>query len=163
MWFIEMASRPETACREASPAWPRIARVIQKGCVFGIVFLAASICEAANPPSRQVPVEIWRGGDDNLTAGFADQLNKAFLAAPDFSLSPANTPGALVVTIPTNLSWRRIGHRTRVEYAVEFSGAGRGPLVFGGVQGECWADRFRPCAAGVVTAARSYMRRNGDE
>jgi hypothetical protein len=158
-----MASRPEGACRDASPAWPRIARAIRRGCGFGIVLLAASICEAASPPSRQVPVEIRRGGDDGLTARFADELEKAFLAAPDFSLSAANTPGALIVKIPTNLSWRQIGHRTRVYFEVDFSGAGRGILDFEGVLGEWWADRFRPCAAEVVTAARSYLRRKGDE
>lgn len=115
--------------------------------------LATSGCATAAPfEAKPTPVEVWRGGDDGLTSRFADALEAQFLAASDFTPSTGKVPGTLIVTIPTNLSWRQIAGQTEVSYTVEFTGVSsesRGRSV-----GSCIEDNLAECANHVLRDAR---------
>jgi hypothetical protein len=122
-----------------------------------LVLLAA--CATSPSSAKPTPVEVWRGGDDGLTSRFADALEAAFRGAPEFSLSSGKVPGTLVVTIPTNLTWRKVGDRTEVTYSVEFTGAPGQPL--GSSRGNCLEDRLQDCAARVLRDARAAKMKLG--
>ena len=72
---------------------------------------------SANP----TPIEVWRGGDDGLTARLQDQLESGFKSSSDFIVSSGKKPGTLFVTIPTNVAWKQVSGRTKVSYTVEYT------------------------------------------
>jgi hypothetical protein len=110
---------------------------------------------------ERVSVELWRTGDDGLTARFAalleDQLNAVGLAV--VAGGQARTPRTLVVTIPSSLAWKRVGSRVQVAYSLQFAG----PLgeVLGTSGGTCWEDELATCigtAVGDAQSAASKLR-----
>lgn len=117
-----------------------------------IAAAAIAACAASSLRASPVPIEIWRGGDDGLTVRLRDAIEAAFRAAEDFSLSSGNSPGTLIVTVPSNVAWRRIGERAEIVYLVRFSdGASRS---LGTRTGTCGEDQLRECAAQVLAGAR---------
>jgi hypothetical protein len=104
-------------------------------------------------PVRSLPllVEVRRGGDDGLTLRLADAVETAFRCSRKFILSDGRHPGALIVTIPTNVEWRRIDNRTRLTYSVEFTG--KVSRRIGARTGACWEDELSECANQVLREA----------
>lgn len=115
---------------------------------------AAVLIVSANPAAADEPrrVEVWHGGDDIYTLGLAYALENAFRAASDFTMSAGNKPGTLVVTIPTNLTWKRCLGRTTVFYVVEFTSDEGHSL--GSVSGSCSKNAFAKCAQKILAEAR---------
>lgn len=48
----------------------------------------------------QTLVEVWCGGDDNLTQGVCRALDREFASSPDFVVGSEEKPGTLIVRIP---------------------------------------------------------------
>src|SRR6476620_9522771 len=94
-------------------------------------------------------VEIWCGGDDNLTQGVCRALESEFASSRDFVVladeSGHERQVKLIVTIPTNFDWKERGLRTRVFYTVEFKSSTDRKL--GRKKGACWENEFRTCAS----------------
>lgn len=116
------------------------------------MLLLPSACMTTSADSK-TPVEIWRGSDDGLTNRFADSLEAAFGASPDFSLSSGKKPGTLVVTIPTNVRLNRPSEQSEVTYFVEFTDEHKQSL--GSSRGSCLETRLADCTAHVLVDARS--------
>ena len=128
-----------------------------------IVAAVLALTACSKPPllANSTPVEVWRGGDDGLTARFADALEAAFRQAPEFSPNIGKIPGTLIVTIPTNLIWRRVANRTEVTYSVEFTDVTSQSL--GTSRGICMEDQLQNCAARVLKDAKALrMELAGD-
>ena len=124
----------------------------------GWVLWGAVAAACAPPdPTRPVPLEIWRLGDDGLTLRFADSLREAFAASTVFVKSGGKLPGTLVVTIPHELRWNEKGRRIRATYTVEFTDSVDRRL--GSMSGTCWEDDFRSCAQRVVERAKLVAER----
>jgi len=126
-----------------------------------IALTQVTLITCATPPSfaNPTPVEVWRGGDDGLTARFADALEATFRGAHEFLLSSGKAPGTLIVTIPTNLTWQQVGGRTVVNYVVEFS-SGTSQLL-GRSQGKCPEERLQECAVHVLGDANTIKAKLG--
>jgi hypothetical protein len=110
----------------------------------------------ASDDAKPAPVEVWHVGDDIYTAGLVDALERGFRSSPDFVLSNDKKPGTLVVTIPTNLTWKRKLGRTTVFYSVEFASVDGRNL--GTEKGSCSKAAFAKCAARIIADARGFAR-----
>ena len=90
-----------------------------------IVFSSVAVNqkESASLKPTKMLVEVWCGGDDNLTRGVCIATENAFESSADFALNTEEKNSALVVTILTNVDWKKMNQRTRVFYTVEFSSA----------------------------------------
>jgi hypothetical protein len=101
--------------------------------------------------TKPIPVEFWHVGDDGLSERLADCTEKAFKQSTVFRLSSGRKPGTLIVEIPTNVGWERIGKRVQVHYSVNFS------LVDGRKldtkTGSCWDNDLKKCAMVIVNDA----------
>ena len=120
--------------------------------MIAVSFLPVYQKEAAPLKPPQTPVEVWCGGDDGLTQGVCYALESAFESSADFVLSDGKPPGMLVVTIPTNVDWKKSGNRTKVLYTVEITSADDKKLRTR--KGKCWNDDFARCANQIVKQAR---------
>jgi hypothetical protein len=103
---------------------------------------------------KPLHVEVRRNGDDGLTSRFADALEAAFHDSELLTLIGDKQPGALVVTIPTNIEWARIRHRTRMAYSVELTGEGARHI--GERRGFCWEDELAKCAQRIANEAETF-------
>ena len=116
---------------------------------------ATWVTGAASP--KTTPVEFWHVGDDVLSERLADQTESLFKRSPNFTLSSGRKPGTLIVTIPRNVEWQRVGKRDRVHYTVEFSSIGGQKL---GIRtGSCWDDNLVTCATQIVKDAKAAARK----
>jgi hypothetical protein len=106
-------------------------------------------------------VEVWCGGDDNLTQGVCRALDSEFASTPDFVVSSGEKPGTLIVCIPTNVNWKDQGKKTRVFYTVEYKSINDKKL--GAMKGECWENDFRVCASQIVMKAKKAARKLSTE
>ncbi len=122
--------------------------------------LSASVATCAAAAPSRIPVEVWRGGDDGLTSRFAGGLESAFRASRDFSLSKGDEAGALVVTIESNLTTKRVGFGDRAYYVVVFGASDSKQL--GSTNGSCWERELQACIAKVVEAARTASAKLAD-
>lgn len=105
-------------------------------------------------------VELWCGGDDNLTQGVCRALESEFASSRDFLLADESSHQRqvkLIVTIPTNVDWRERGTRTRVFYTVEFKSSTDRKL--GKKKGACWEDELKTCASQIVREAKIAARK----
>jgi hypothetical protein len=111
-----------------------------------------------NAPVKQSQtiVEVWCGGDDNLTQGLCRAVDSGFASSTEFIFS-SEAETELNVTILTNVDWKQRGNRTRVFYKVEFTTIKDKKL--GTKKGECWEDEFKTCASQVIRHARSVVRK----
>lgn len=105
---------------------------------------------------KPVIVEVWCGGDDNLTQGVCRNVYNEFASTSDFVITDENNTGALIVSIPTNVHWKERGKRIRVFYAVEFLSNNKKKLSK--KKGECWEDDLKTCASQVLKQARFAAR-----
>ena len=107
--------------------------------------------------SKQVPVELLHVGDDGLSQRLAVTMEGAFARAPEFVTSQGRKPGTMIVLIPTNVTWEKVGGRTKVLYRVEFSWTDRQDSAMR--EGSCWEDELPKCAAQIIVGARNMIRR----
>src|SRR5579859_303387 len=107
--------------------------------------------------AKPILVDVRFGGDDGLTLRLRDALENKFRSSRDFSLNVSNSPAMLVITIPTHVSWKQAGKRTRVFYTVEFASSENQSL--GVRKGSCWDDSLDQCAAQVVRDAQVMRRK----
>ena len=98
-------------------------------------------------------VEIWCGGDDNLTQGVCRAVDSELASTSNFVVSNGEKPGTLIITIPTNVDWKERGKRTRVLYTVEFSLTNGKKL--GTKKGECWENELRICATQIFATGKN--------
>jgi hypothetical protein len=102
------------------------------------------------------PVEIRRVGDDGLTVRFADALEAGIRRSLTFTLAGRDPPGnVLVVQIPSNLGWTRVGDRIRVRFEIEFLGPNLHAL--GRSNGSCWESQLQVCVDQVVSDATNLQ------
>ncbi len=95
-------------------------------------------------------------GDDSLSQKLAANVERAFKDSPDFALSSGRKPGTLVVTIPTNVAWNKVGKKTQVSYTVKFSSLDGQEI--GLHNGVCWEDTLGKCASQIVKDAKIAAR-----
>jgi len=105
----------------------------------------------------QTLVEVWCGGDDNLTQGVCRALDSEIAATPDFIVSSGERPGTLIVSIPINVDWKEREKKTKVFYTVEFKSTNGKKL--GRKKGACWENDFRTCATQIVRHAKIAARK----
>jgi hypothetical protein len=127
-----------------------------------LVCLFPPVQNTATPVKQsQTPVELWCGGDDNLTQGVCRALDSEFASTQDFVIrtgeSSGERPVTLIVTIPTNVDWKERSKRTRVFYTVEFKSSGDKKL--GAKKGACWENDLKACASQIVKQARTAARK----
>jgi hypothetical protein len=120
-----------------------------------VLLLLALTSEAKR--ARPIPVEFWHVGDDGLSQKLAHQVEQAWSKSSDFALSGKREPKTLVVTIPTNVDWKRIGERTRVFYTVEFASPDNTKISQSA--GYCWEDAIARCAANILRDAKVAARK----
>ena len=84
-------------------------------------FMATTTWAIGVASTKSTPIEFWHVGDDALSERLAEQTESLLMRSSDFKLSSGRKPGTLIVTIPTNVEWKRIDKRDRVRYTVEFS------------------------------------------
>ena len=106
-------------------------------------------------------VELWCGGDDDLTRRVCHALESGFASSPDFVLladeNSHDKHVRLIVTIPTNVDWQERGTRTRVLYTVKFkSNTGR---KLGTKSGACWENELNTCASQILKQAKIASRK----
>ena len=102
-------------------------------------------------------VEIWHVGDDGLSERLADSVEAAFAHSPDFETSTGRRPGTLVMTIPSNVEWTRVGSRLKARYIVEFSTIDGKSL--GRHTGFCWEDDLAQCSEQIMKNALAAARK----
>ena len=107
--------------------------------------------------SKRIPVQFWHVGDDGLSQKLAAEVESEFKRSSNFTLSSERKPDTLVVTIPTNVRWKKIGERIQVLYTVEFSSIDRRKISV--AEGSCWEDKLGECAARIAKDARVAARR----
>jgi hypothetical protein len=118
--------------------------------------MALATCAIDATPAEPTRVEVWAVGDDGLTLRLRDALEGAFRSSPDFTLSSGKKQGTLVVTIPTNVEWKKKAGRTKVLYTVKFTSIDDQNL--GTSSGSCRENALTKCAAQIVTGAKSAAR-----
>jgi len=116
-------------------------------------------CATGAEPKRpqKAPVEVWSGGDDGLTQRLKAAIEKEFESSVDFQMSEGKKPGTLVVTIPSNVSWRQKGEKTQVLYTIDFASPDGRSL--GVSKGHCWDDDLERCSIRIVSDARAAARK----
>jgi hypothetical protein len=115
----------------------------------------------------QTIIELWVTGDDGVTQRFREGY-EADLESAGFVLAlggQARTANTLVVEVPTNLRFDRIGTRYRVKFTLEFA-APSGQII-GKSKGACWDEELAVCIKRAVaqtkTAAAKLHRRRSNK
>jgi hypothetical protein len=106
---------------------------------------------------RKTPVEVWCAGDDLFSQGVCQALFAAFESTTAFDWLDENKPGNLIITIPENVGWKKIGKRTKVFYSVEFSTSD--DRVFMTRKGWCWHKEYATCANQILKQAKIAARK----
>lgn len=122
-----------------------------------IVYVALVSSAAGGNVAKPIRVEFWHTGDDALSEKLAYQVEQAFDRSPDFTLSSERRPDTLVVRIPTNVDWNKVGKRTQVLYTVEFSSVYNQNISV--QKGSCWEDKLAECAGRIVKDAKVAARK----
>lgn len=118
--------------------------------------LAFGVASAHAAPTS---VELQHSGDDGLSSKLADEVLVAFQHAPDFAIAPSDQ-GKLIVRAPaTNVGWRKVSERVRVNYAADFLGRNGSVMATG--SGDCWEDALSLCAQQILRAARNTVKKSG--
>ena len=124
--------------------------------LFPVAACSGSPALAQHISTEVISVEVWRGGDDGLTSKLADALEEKFRQTSPFVVGPASERPSLVVTIPSNVKWKKVGTRTKVQFYVTFSRSSR---QIGISKGACWEEDMPRCAAIIVADARKIALR----
>jgi hypothetical protein len=132
--------------------------------VAALLNIQVSALRAADPTTA-TPIIVLAGGDDGLTQGLRYAIETASKSSADLRLVAAGLePGTLILRIPTNVPWKKVGGRVRALYTIEFSSANglnwtADARVLGTSKGSCWEDRLEVCAAQIIKDARGIARR----
>jgi len=121
------------------------------------VCIAISIGQIGAASTQRTLVEVWTGGDDGLTLGLREALEHALESSPAFTCSYGKKPGTLMVRIPSNVGWQKVGKRTKVLYTVEFKTIDDRMISTG--TGSCWKDALAMCADRIVRDAKIVARK----
>lgn len=125
-----------------------------------IILVSAFPTQQKNPETRnqrKTPVKVWCVGDDMFSQGMCQAFFAAFESTPDFDYLDENQPGNLIVTIPENVGWKKVGKRTKISYVVEFSTSD--DRVFMTRKGWCWHKEYAICANQILQQARIAARK----
>jgi hypothetical protein len=117
------------------------------------------VCEVSSagaPSKTRMGFDVRCDGDDGLTSRLCDSVDVAFRSSQDFTEDSTAQSIQLIVTIPTNVNWKKVGGRTQVFYSVEFSSAD-GKLI-GSSTGNCLDGKLANCAYQILNKARSVTR-----
>lgn len=106
---------------------------------------------------RKPPVELWCVEDDLFSQGICQAFLAAFESTSNFILQEENKPGNLIVTIPENVRWKKIGKRTKIYYSVEFSTSD--DRVFMTSKGSCWHNEYATCANQILKQTQIAARK----
>lgn len=121
------------------------------------LLLVLSFGALGSPAANPIAVEVWTVGDDVLSLRLRDALESALSKSSEFTLSSGKKPGTLILTIPTNVHWKKIGARTKVSYIAEFTSVENTSL--GSAKGSCWDDNFVKCASNILKQAKVAARK----
>jgi hypothetical protein len=123
--------------------------------------IAASVgillCASGADVTTPIPIEFCHVGDDALSQKLAAAIKAEFQRSPDFRLTGGGGARTLVVTIPRNVEWEKIGKRIRATYNVRFSSADGTEI--GTEKGPCWESALPRCAAQIVVEAKVAARK----
>lgn len=110
-------------------------------------------------PGKQAkqPAELWCTGDDDLSQRMCHAFFTAFESTQYFDLQEENKPGNLIISIPENVGWKKVGKRMKIFYSVEFSTSDE--RVFMTRKGWCWHKQYDRCANQILRHARVATRR----
>lgn len=158
----EMKNLTWSACLILCLLWSPTAKaqsilIVQEGVLVSCSLSATATWAIGAASNKPTPIEFWHVGDDTLSERLAEQTEVLFMQSPDFTLSSGRKPGTLIVTIPTNVEWKRVDKRDRVRYTVEFSW--RDGQKLGVRTGSCWDDKLAECAAHIVRDASVAARK----
>ena len=106
---------------------------------------------------KKPPVELWCTGDDLFIQWMCQAFFSAFASSPDFDLPEETKPGNLIITIPENVGWKKVGKRTKITYIVEFSTFD--DRVFMTRKGWCWEKEYAKCANQILKEAKVAARK----
>jgi hypothetical protein len=122
-----------------------------------VTFIAMVVRAAAADLAPPIPIVIRHVGNDSLSASLTESIQAALKHSSVFFLASSRSPGTLLVTIPANPAWEKLGKRVRVFYTVEFASPSGDD--FGTHSGYCWADKLSECAAQVLLSAKDAAYR----
>jgi hypothetical protein len=125
--------------------------------VFLGLLMAVVPCAAESASAKPTLVEFSHVGNDALSKTLADKVETAFKQSPDFILTSERKPGTLVVTIPTNVGWKRVGERTEVLYRVRFASADN--KIISKATGSCWFDSLANCTDQILRDTKIAARK----
>ena len=120
-----------------------------------VLFAISGVSTARGAAPKRIPktlVEVWCGGDDGLTQRLKDSIDHQFKGSDDFEMSFGKKPKTLIVTIPSNVSWKQNGKRTEVFYNVAFTSI-KGEIL-GGSRGSCFDDDLAKCSVHIFSDAQ---------
>lgn len=119
--------------------------------------LALTLCATVGARPKPIPIEVWSGGDDGMTARLRDEIEDAFKSSSDFTLSSGKKLGTLIISIPTHVRWKQIGGRTIVYYTITFATVD--DHVIGARKGSCPDDNLSKCADQIAKDAKVAARK----
>lgn len=125
-----------------------------------IILVSTVPIQQKNPETgnqRKTPVKVWCTGDDLFSQGMCQAYFDAFMASPHFDYLDEEQPGNLIVTIPENVGWKKVGKRTKITYVVEFSTSD--DRVFMTRKGSCWHKDYAKCANQILKQAKVAARK----
>ncbi len=125
-----------------------------------VILVSLVPIQRKNPETRhyrKVPVEVWCTGDDLFSKGMCNAFFAAFESNHGFDLQDDNKPGNLIIRIPENVGWKKVGKRTKISYMVEFST--HDDRVFMTRKGSCWHQEYAKCANQILQQARVAARK----
>jgi hypothetical protein len=102
--------------------------------------------------SSKTVVDVTCSADDGLSQRLRDSIENKFSSSPDFQINSGKTPPAMIVSIPTKVSWKNVKKRAKVIYAIDFK-LPSGQQI-GQSKGDCWDDNLAECASHIVSDAR---------
>ena len=122
-------------------------------------FVTASGVYHATASEKPATIVVRCNADDGLSLRLRDALVNAFSSSADFKLDNGKEvePNALIVTIPSNVGWKRVAGREQVLYTVTFATADGSYM--GTTEGSCWADALASCSAKIVKRASEIAAR----
>ena len=113
-------------------------------------------CDSRRSGNDRAPVSLWVVGDDALTLSVRDSVERAVTASSLLCIDSSRKP-VLVITIPSNVTWRSHAGRTTIIYSVEYTRPDGSRIDVG--TGSCAKEDTSQCAAAIVRKAEGLVSR----